>query len=95
MEFGEKRNGKKPIPDELLEHQDIPKKLLRYMNKEQRHTYLKMQMHGWRLKFIRRRLLKRPVCVFTDPKETTLAVIEEDGTFNKYPNVPLRGADKK
>ena len=95
MEIGDKRNGKKPIPDELLEHQDIPNKLLRYMNKEQRHTYLKMQIHGWRLKFIRRPLLKRPVCVFTDPKGTMLAVIEEDGTFNKYPNVTLRGTDKK
>ncbi|MFW2438836.1 MAG: hypothetical protein ACN4GR_05635 [Arenicellales bacterium] len=95
MELGEKRDGKKPIPDELLEYQDIPEKLLKYMNKEQRHTYLKMQLHGWRLKFIRRRLSKRPVCVFTDPKQTTLAVIEVDGTFNKYPNVQLRSTDKK
>ena len=94
MERGEKRNRKKPIPDELLEFQDIPEKLLKYMNKKQRHTYLKMQLHGWRLKFIRRPFLQRPVCVFTDPKESTLAVIEEDGTFNKYPNVPLRDTDK-
>ena len=46
MEYEEKRNGKKPIPGDLLESLGIPKKLLRYMNKEQRHTYLKMQLHG-------------------------------------------------
>ncbi|MEA1890265.1 MAG: hypothetical protein U9N50_10860 [Pseudomonadota bacterium] len=94
MEFGEKRNGKTPIPDELLESLHIPKKLLKYMNKKQRHTYLKMQIHGWRLKFIRHPLSQNPVCVFTDQKGTMLAVIENDGTFNKYPDFPLRDTDK-
>ena len=95
MEHDEKRSGKKPIPDDLLESLEIPKKLLRYMNKEQRHTYLKMQLYGWRLKFIRRPLSQKPVCVFTDPKGTALAVIEEDGTFNKQPKLSLRGAGKR
>jgi hypothetical protein len=91
----EKRNRINPIPDELQEPVNIPEKLLKYMNKQQRHTYLKMQIHGWRLKFIRRPLFRKPVCVFTDPKETILAVIEEDGTFNKQPRFLFRSADKR
>jgi hypothetical protein len=95
MGYEEKRKGKEPVPVELLESLNIPKKLLKYMNEEQRHTYLKMQLHGWKLKFIRRPLSQKPICVFTDANETSLAVIENDGTFNKYPDIPLRSAKNR
>ena len=62
----------------------------KYINEEQLMVYRRMQAFGWHVKFIRRPLFQRPVCVLTDPDETTLAVIEADGTLNKSSEITLR-----
>jgi len=77
-----KRKGIKPVPGDPL----------KYMNEAQIFMYRRMQAYGWHLKFIRRPLFQRPVCVMTDPKKTALAVLEEDGILNKRPDIQLRSA---
>jgi len=49
-----------------------------------------MQADGWRIKFIRRPVLQRPVCILTDPEKTAYALIEDDGILNKPPDLPQR-----
>jgi hypothetical protein len=80
MDHEEKRKGTKPVPDEPLE----------YLNEAQRFTYHRMKASGWRIKFIRRPMFQNPVCVMTDPDDTTLAVIERNGFLNRRPDIPLR-----
>ncbi len=80
MDHEEKRKGTKPVPDEPLE----------YLNEAQRFTYHRMKASGWRIKFIRRPMYQNPVCVMTDPDDTTLAVIERNGFLNRRPDIPLR-----
>ena len=78
----EKRKGIKPVPGDPL----------KYMNEAQIYTYQRMQADGWHLKFIRRPLFQRPVCIMTDQEKTALAVLEENGTLNKHPDIQLRSA---
>ena len=80
MDHEEKRIGTKPVPDEPLE----------YLNEAQRFTYHRMKASGWRIKFIRRPMYQNPVCVMTDPDDSTLAVIERNGFLNRHPDIPLR-----
>lgn len=80
----EKRTGKKPVPDNLQE----------ILNEDQMLAYHGMQNFGWYIKFIRRPLFQRPVCVLSDPEDTTLAIIEIDGHINKRPDTPFRTASK-
>jgi len=83
MEHQEQRKGAKAAPNDLHTH----------MSEEQRRTFHNLQSHGWQCKFVRRPLFQRPVCIVTNPEETQLAVIEEDGTFNKQLGIPLRSTD--
>jgi hypothetical protein len=73
----------------------IPKNLHQFMNPEQLQTYRGMQAYGWHLKFVRRTKLQRPLFVMTLPEQGGggLAVIEEDGTFNKKRKIRLRGME--
>ena len=82
MEQEEKRKGIKPVPSDPL----------KYMNEAQVFTYRRMQTFGWHLKFIRRPLFQRPVCIMTDPEQAVLALIEENGMLNKNPDIQLRSA---
>jgi hypothetical protein len=78
----ENRVGKKPVPDDVLE----------YMNTDQLLTYRGMQSFGWHLKFVRRPLFQRPVFVMSHPDSDTLAVLEENGKFNREHNIRIRGS---
>ena len=71
----------------------VPAVLSKYMNSAQMHTYHLMQKFGWDIKFIRRPLFQDPVCVLTDPENTILAVVEEDGFLNRQPNIQLRSSE--
>lgn len=82
MQFEEKRKGKQPIPDDVMG----------YLNNAQLHTYHLLQNFGWSIKFIRRAMFQRIVCVVTNQQNTTLAVIEDDGFLNRQPDIPLRSA---
>ena len=80
MEYQERRNGSKAVPDDV--HQLI--------NEKQSTKYHNLQLSGWKCKFIRRPMFQRPVCIMTNSEETQLAVIEEDGTFNMQSEILLR-----
>ncbi len=84
MDRVEKRKGTKPVPDNLLE----------YLNEVQLMTYQSIKSFGWDIKFIRRPLFQKPVCILTNLEKTMLAVIEEDGIL-KHPDIPLRGAENQ
>ncbi len=80
MEQEDKRKGLKPVPDNPLG----------YLNEAQQFTYRRMAESGWRIKFIRRPMYQRPVCVMTDSDETMLALIEQNGFLNKKPDIQFR-----
>ena len=82
MNKSENRVGKKPVPKDVLQ----------YMNPDQLLTYRGMQAFGWHLKFVRRPLFQRPVFVMTRPDSEELAVIEENGEFNREHDIPLRNS---
>ena len=74
------RNTKKPVPDDLTS----------ILNEEQLIAYRGLERFGWYIKFVRRPLFQRPVCVMSNPEGTILAVLEKDGSLNENPDVPLR-----
>ena len=80
MQDQERRNGTQPVPDDAIS----------FMNDEQKMAFRNLESFGWRIKFIRRPLFQRPVCVLTNPEETEIAVLEEDGTVNKNPDIVIR-----
>ena len=72
MVHKERRKGIAPVPDDPL----------KYLNDAQLITYRRMQAVGWNIKFVRRPLFQRAICVLTNAEETILAVIEESGLLN-------------
>lgn len=84
MQFDEKRKGVQPIPDDAMG----------YLNNAQLNTYHLLQRFGWHIKFIRRTMFQRIVCVLTNQQNTTLAVLEDDGFLNRKPDIPFRSAKK-
>ena len=80
MKEADKRIGKKPVPDDVVA----------YMNAEQLLTYRGMQSFGWYLKFVRRPLFQRHLFVMAHPDSKEMAVLEEDGTFNRNHDIPIR-----
>ena len=79
----DKRGTVKPVPDDWLQ----------YLNDNQLLTYRRLQGFGYHLKFVRRPLFQRPICVFSDPHATKLFVIDEDGNLTEQVNIPLRKDD--
>ena len=82
MEYEEKRWGTDPIPGGF---QNL-------LNEEQIDVFRGVQSNGWHIKFIRRPLFQRPVCVLTNSEETIFAVLEESGTLNKHPDIQIRSS---
>ena len=80
MEQDDRRNKVAPVPDDQLS----------FMNDEQKMAYRSMERFGWPIKFIRRPLFTRPVCVLSNPEGNKLAVLEEDGTINEDSDIPMR-----
>lgn len=85
MQFEEKRKGIQPIPDDAMG----------YLNNAQLNTYHLLQSFGWHIKFIRRAMFQRRVCVVTNQQNTTLAVIEDDGFLNRQPDIPFRSVQNQ
>ena len=80
MEQEDKRNTKNPVPDDLKN----------ILNHDQLMAYYSLERFGWYIKFIRRPLFQRPVCVLSNPEGTVLALLEKDGSLNENPDIPLR-----
>ena len=76
----EKRTGIKPVPDDVIS----------FMNEEQLIAYHSLESFGWYIKFIRRPMFQRPVCVMSNPDGTVNAVLEDDGTINESPDIIIR-----
>ena len=77
----ERRTGEiKPVPDDQL----------KFLNGEQLSAYRGVERFGWYIKFIRRPLFQRPVCVLSNPDSTVLAVLEPDGTINENHGITIR-----
>ena len=81
--YKERRKGTLPVPDDPL----------KYLNAEQLFTCRRMQALGWKIKFIRRPLYQRVICVLTNQDESLLAVIEQNGMLNKHPYISFRDAE--
>ena len=81
MEEEEKRTGEKaPVPDDLIS----------FMNEEQLLQYRSLERFGWYIKFIRRPVFQRPVCVISNPDGSIVAVLEDNGTVNESPDIVIR-----
>lgn len=81
MEYEHKRGEVDPVPDNLM----------KFLNEDQIIAYHGVERFGWYIKFIRRPLFQRSICVLSNPEGTTLAVLEEDGSINENPEIQLRG----
>lgn len=80
MEQDERRVGKKAVPEVLPD----------FLNEHQIMAYHGMERFGWYIKYIRRPLFQRPVCILSNPEGTVLAVLEDDGTINNHPDIVIR-----
>ena len=80
MEYEHKRGEVDPVPDNLV----------KYLNEAQLMTYHGVERFGWYIKFIRRPLFQRSVCVLSDPEGTMIAVLEDDGSINENADIQLR-----
>lgn len=56
-----------------------------YLNTAQMKTYTYMQQLGWKMYFIRRPLLRKPIVVMKNNAGTRVAVIEQDGRSTVNP----------
>ncbi len=81
MEHEHKRGEVDPVPDNLL----------KFLNEDQLMAYHGVERFGWYIKFIRRPLFQRPMCVLSNPEGTKLAVLEDDGSINEDAKILLRG----
>jgi len=81
MEQKYKRGEIDPVPDNLT----------RFLNEDQLMSYHSVERFGWYIKFIRRPLFQRSLCVLAGPDENKLAVLELDGTVNEDAEIELRG----
>jgi len=68
----------------------VPADLPDFLNDDQLIAYHGLERFGWYIKFIRRPLFQRPVCIVSNPQGTVLAVLEDDGTINEQPEIPIR-----
>ena len=76
----DKRNGSKPVPDDVKEH-------LSYAQMALLRT---IEGFGWSLKFVRRPLFQQPVIVVTNPDGSSIGILEEDGKLNLDPDIDTR-----
>ena len=76
----ERRNVKKAVPEDLPD----------FLSQQQLLAYHGMERFGWYIKFIRRPLFQRPVCILSNPEGTVLATLEEDGNINQQPDLTIR-----
>ena len=65
----------------------IPDNLDRYLSPEQEESLNMAELHGWKVKFVR-----RPTIVLVHENGETLGVLEEDGNLNLDARVRERGA---
>lgn len=80
MENQHKRGEIAPVPDNLV----------KYLNEDQLMAYHSVERFGWYIKFIRRPLFQRPMCVLSNPEGSKLALLETDGSINEDAEILLR-----
>ncbi len=78
-----------------LQHQrgvvpPVPDDLMSFLNREQLLSFHNVERFGWFIKFIRRPLFQRPMCVLSNPDGSVLAVLENDGKVNQEAEIHLR-----
>ena len=76
----ERRTGNQEINDELLG----------YLSQEQLSTLNRLERFGWNLKFVRHSLFQDVTVVISNEESNDIAVIEDDGVFNKEHGLFLR-----
>ena len=74
------RGGDKPIPENIQD----------YLNTAQLAELHKIEGFGWRLKFVRRPAFQDSVAVVTNPDESTIGVLENDGYVNMDTDIVVR-----
>ncbi len=80
MDYQHKRGEVSPVPENLM----------KYLNEDQLMAYHSVERFGWHIKFIRRPLFQRPVCVLASPDGDKLAILETDGSINEDADIQLR-----
>ena len=73
----DKRKDEKPIPDNIKE----------YLNDAQLVALRKIEGFGWKLVFIRRPLFLEQVAIVTNADDTSIGILEDDGTLNLEPSL--------
>lgn len=68
----------------------VPNNLMKFLNEDQMMAYHGVERFGWYIKFIRRPLFQRPMCVLSNPEGTKIAVLEDDGSINEDADIQLR-----
>ncbi|MFW2438391.1 MAG: hypothetical protein ACN4GR_03365 [Arenicellales bacterium] len=68
----------------------VPNNLMKFLNEDQILAYHGVERFGWYIKFIRRPLFQRPMCVLSNPEGTKIAVLEIDGNINEDAEIQLR-----
>jgi len=76
----ERRNGDKPIPDNLEDT----------LNDAQLMALPALERFGWELRFVRRPLFQEAVPVVCNAEGTMVGVLEEDGRLNLEVDVQIR-----
>ena len=69
----------------------IPRNYMRYFNKDQVNTYIKLKEAGWKLYFIRRPRIRKHTIALIDVTSKYVGVIEQSGDFSlDQPIIKLR-----
>jgi len=70
----------------------IPRNYLRYFNKDQVNTFIRLKESGWKLYFIRRPRLRKHIIAMINNADKSIGVIEQSGLFALNP-VPIKLRD--
>ena len=76
----EKRNGNKPIPDNVNN----------FLNSAQQSELHKIEGFGWSIKYLRHPLFQDPVVFVTSADGKSIGILEDDGRLNLEPDIETR-----
>lgn len=76
----EKRNGDKPIPDNVNN----------YLNDAQKSELTTIEGFGWSIKYIRHPLFQDPVVFVSSADGNSIGILEDDGRLNLNPDIQTR-----
>ena len=76
----ERRKGQVAIPDDMMDE----------LNELQHQTLARLEGFGWAVGFVRRPLFQDRVVILFDPSGQQHAVLNDDGSIDRYSDIPIR-----